>query len=101
MKSLKLLKNDPWLNPYKNAIEGRYEYFLQKEKELTQNNKIRLSDFASGHLYFGLHSTKQGWVFREWAPGATAMYLIGDFNQWQEQETYRLNRFENGVFVGK
>ncbi|MDR0799103.1 MAG: alpha amylase C-terminal domain-containing protein [Dysgonamonadaceae bacterium] len=98
MKSLKLLKNDPWLEPYRAAIEKRYEYFLHKEKTLTQNGQISLSDFASGYLYFGLHPTKTGWVFREWAPNATAIYLTGDFNQWQEREEYRLNRLENGVF---
>jgi 1,4-alpha-glucan branching enzyme len=98
MKNLLLLKNDPWLEPYRDAIEGRYDYFLLKEKELTQDNQITLSDFASGYLYFGLHAVKDGWVFREWAPGATAIYLTGDFNGWQEREEYRLNRLENGVY---
>jgi len=95
---LQLIKNDPWLEPFGSAIEGRYKYFLDKENELTQNRKISLNDFASGYLYFGLHKTLEGWVFREWAPGATAIYLIGDFNNWQEQEKYRLTRIENGVF---
>ncbi|MDR2058026.1 MAG: alpha amylase C-terminal domain-containing protein [Dysgonamonadaceae bacterium] len=98
MKSLRLIKNDPWLEPYRKAIEGRCDYFLCKEKELTQNNKISLSDFASGYLYFGLHPTKTGWVFREWAPGASDIYVIGDFNGWKEQEAFRLTRIENGVF---
>jgi 1,4-alpha-glucan branching enzyme len=96
--TLQLIKNDPWLEPYRKAIEGRYDYFLRKEKELTQNGQISLSDFASGYLYFGLHSTANGWLFREWAPGASAIYLIGDFNGWQEQESFRLKRIENGVF---
>lgn len=98
MDELKLIINDTWLKPYAEAIEGRYNYFLQKEKELTLNGKISLSDFASGHLYFGLHATKTGWVFREWAPGARKIYLIGDFNGWQEREEYRLQRIENGIF---
>ncbi|MDR1631835.1 MAG: alpha amylase C-terminal domain-containing protein [Dysgonamonadaceae bacterium] len=98
MNLLKLIKNDPWLEPYSSAIEGRYNYFLCKEKELTRNDEISLCDFASGHLYFGLHATPTGWVFREWAPGAENIYLIGDFNGWQEREEYRLHRIENGVF---
>ena len=98
MNPLKLIQNDPWLEPYREAIEGRYNYFLHKEKELTQNGKISLNEFATGYLYFGLHPTKKGWVFREWAPGATEIYLIGDFNNWEEQENYRLKRIENGVF---
>jgi 1,4-alpha-glucan branching enzyme len=98
MSELKLIKNDPWLNPYVSAIEGRNSYFLHKEKELTGNGKSSLYDFASGHLYFGLHPASSGWFFREWAPGAENIYLIGDFNSWQEREEYRLNRLENGVF---
>ncbi|MDR2692026.1 MAG: alpha amylase C-terminal domain-containing protein [Dysgonamonadaceae bacterium] len=98
MSLLKLIKDDPWLKPYSPAIEGRYGYFLRRENELTRNGEIDLRDFASGHLYFGLHATPSGWVFREWAPGAENIYLIGDFNGWQECEEYRLHRIENGVF---
>ncbi|MDR0681441.1 MAG: alpha amylase C-terminal domain-containing protein [Dysgonamonadaceae bacterium] len=98
MKALELIQNDPWLEPYRSAIERRYTYFLQKEKELTQNGKVSLSDFASGYLYFGLHPTNAGWVFREWAPNATEIYLIGDFNQWQEQPEYKLQRIRQGIW---
>ncbi|MDR1738712.1 MAG: alpha amylase C-terminal domain-containing protein [Candidatus Symbiothrix sp.] len=98
MKSLDLIKNDAWLEPYRSAIEGRYAYFLQKEKELTQNGKLSLNDFASGYLYFGLHPTASGWVMREWAPNATDVYLIGDFNSWQERPEYRMQRLEHGVW---
>jgi 1,4-alpha-glucan branching enzyme len=98
MASLRLIKNDSWLEPYRQAIEGRYNYFLHKEKELTQGGKISLSDFASGYLYFGLHPDKDGWVFREWAPNADRIYLVGDFNHWNETEEYKLHRMENGVW---
>ena len=98
MNPLGLITNDPWLEPHRSAIEGRYAYFLQKEKELTQNGKISLSDFASGYLYFGLHRTATGWVFREWAPQATAVYLIGDFNQWQEKPEYLLQKSDYGIW---
>ena len=96
MNTLKLIKNDPWLTPYEPAIQGRYEYFLNKESQLTQQGKMSLSEFASGYLYYGLHKTKEGWVFREWAPNATAIYLTGSFNGWQEQEQYRMKRLEYG-----
>lgn len=98
MKNLKLINNDPWLEPYRSAIEGRYNYFLYKEKELTNNGEISLNDFASGHLYFGLHKTSEGWVFREWAHNATEIFLIGDFNDWQEKEEYKLQALGNGVW---
>lgn len=87
---LKLVKNDPWLEPYNEVIQGRHGRVLDKIAELT-GGKSTLSDFADGHLYFGLHKTARQWVFREWAPNATAIYLIGDFNNWTEDEKYRLS----------
>lgn len=93
---LKLIKNDPWLEPYAAAIEGRYEYIQKREADLTCNGKITLSEFASGHLYFGLHKTEKSWIFREWAPNATAIYMIGDFNGWQKTEEFRLQPNGNG-----
>ena len=94
MKPLELIKNDPYLEPYETAIRGRYEFALATEKRLTRQGKSTLSDFASGYLYFGLHRTQEGWVFREWAPNATALYLVGDFNDWQESSTYQAQRIE-------
>ncbi len=97
-ESLNLIKNDGWLKPYENAITGRYHRVIQKEASITGNGKVSLSDFASGYLYFGLHKTNNGWVFREWAPHASEIYLIGDFNNWSENEAYKLSRIENGVW---
>ena len=80
METLNLIKNDPWLEPFADAINGRHQHAIDKENELTGGGKKTLTDFATGHLYFGLHQTKDGWVFREWAPNATQIFLIGDFN---------------------
>jgi len=96
---LKLIENDPWLEPFSAAIEGRHQRVLGKERELT-GGKISLTEFASGHMYFGLHRTRKGWVFREWAPNAKDIYLIGDFNGWQVKPEYRLKKVKrsNGVW---
>ena len=32
--------------------------------------------------YFGLHAVKDGWIYREWAPGADRLYFTGAFNGW-------------------
>ena len=88
---IKLVKNDPWLEPFEEAIKGRHEYALHKLNQLTRNTG-KLSDFADGHLYFGLHRTPRQWVLREWAPNATAIYMIGEFNGWKEDEAYALKR---------
>ena len=89
-----LVKNDSYLAPYEDAIRGRHEHALWKMNQLTQDGKLSLSDFANGYNYYGLHRTKDGWVFREWAPNATEIFLIGDFNDWKEQEAYQCQRLE-------
>lgn len=90
-KVLPLVKNDPWLKPYEEAIEGRYQHAINKIQELTHGEQT-LSEFASGYLYFGLHKENGEWVFREWAPNATDIYLVGDFSEWKELPEYRLKR---------
>jgi 1,4-alpha-glucan branching enzyme len=96
-KTPSIVDNDPWLAPYTEIIYRRGLKVIEKEIELT--GKIQtLSDFASGYLYFGLHLATEGWLFREWAPNATKIYLVGDFNDWQEIKEYSLIALENGVW---
>ena len=95
---LGLIKNDPWLEPYANAINGRHDFVIRKEKELTADGKTSLSDFADGYLYFGLHKTDKGWVLREWAPNATKIVLVGTFSGWEEKAAYQFKSKKNGVW---
>ena len=88
---LRLIKNDPGLADFADAINGRHDEAVRKMAELT-NGTNNLSEFASGYLYFGLHKTEDGWVLREWAPNATAIYLVGDFNGWKETPRYAFKR---------
>lgn len=97
-RQLKIVRDDEWLQPFEAAIQGRHEHVNNKIADLT-GGKGSLSDFADGHLYFGLHRTPRQWVLREWAPNATAIYLTGTFNQWQELPNYALKRIdENGTW---
>lgn len=41
-KVLNIIKNDPWLEPYADAINGRHQHVVEKEKELV--GKKTLSD---------------------------------------------------------
>ncbi|MDE7153457.1 MAG: alpha amylase C-terminal domain-containing protein [Muribaculaceae bacterium] len=91
-QTLKIIKNDPWLKPFSDAIVGRHQDALRKEADLTQSAGS-LTDFANAHQYFGLHRLADGsWVFREWAPNATSINLIGDFSGWNALEGYALHR---------
>lgn len=87
---LNIVKQDPWLEPYEQIIAGRHRRVAAKRKELV--GKGTLTDFASGYRYYGLNRVGNCWVFREWAPNARAIYLVGDFNDWTEEERYQLKR---------
>ncbi len=91
-----ILKIDPYLNPYAADINLRMKNLERKTNELLRNNKT-LSDFANAHHYFGFHKTQKGWVYREWAPGADHVYIMGDMNHWQPT-SLPLTKLENGVF---
>ena len=90
------VQNDLWLKPFTKQIAQRETLAVAKEKELTQGGS--LSDFATGYLYFGLHRTSSGWVFREWAPNATAIYMIGEFTGWKVNPEYALKPLSKGVW---
>lgn len=84
-----IVKTDQWLEPYQQKIVSRHQQYLDKLTWITDQFGS-LMDFASGHQFYGLHKTSDGWVFRENAPNATAVYLIGDFTDWKKSEDYRL-----------
>lgn len=91
---LRILKNDPWLEPYSGAFNEWMRLTENKKTELTGGKS--LIDFASGHQYFGLHLGDGKWFLREWAPNATSIYLIGTFNNWAESKEYQLTAIGNG-----
>lgn len=79
-----LINNDPWLKSYEDAIVGRLSYVEARKKELLKHT-ASLEDFANGHLFFGCFKTESHWVFREWAPNATHICLVGNFSDWEER----------------
>ncbi len=96
---LKLVQNDPYLQPYEGALQARLDYAKRREYELTNGHP--LNEWADGYLYFGLHNDGKEWILREWAPNATAIYVKGDFNNWDKREEWRLKRLDNGVWEGR
>ena len=87
---------DPWLAPHAGDIELRMDRFKEKRWQIAAD-ALTLTDFANGALFFGFHRTEDGWVFREWLPGADEVRLMGDFNKWN-RDSHPLNRGENGVW---
>lgn len=80
-----LVKWDPWLEPYADRLRERFHYYQATKARLLEHHRS-LRDFAGGHEFFGFHRGERdgepGWYYREWAPGAHSLHLIGDFNDW-------------------
>ena len=48
--------------------------------------------FTQGYNTFGIHRTKDnGILMREWAPGAEAVYLRGDFSMYCRIDNFNLS----------
>lgn len=98
-KKLAILKSDPWLEPFADAIVGRHNSVIEKLNDLTSATDGSLSNFANAHKYFGLHKNgRKGWVFREYAPNATDITLVGTFSDWQKKDEFRLSNIGDGVW---
>ncbi len=94
MNELELIRNDPWLEPYRPVLQRRIDKTVKTRASIAGTNPLQA--FASGHLYFGLHREGTDWVMREWAPNASAMFLIGACNDWKVDEGYRFEKLEHG-----
>lgn len=91
---LKILEIDPYLKPFKKDLQLRMDRYSAHKKTLL-GQYLKFESFANGHLFYGFHLVKEGWYYREWAPGAEELYLMGDFNGWNA-ETHPLERKEHG-----
>jgi 1,4-alpha-glucan branching enzyme len=94
MKIPNFVKKDQYLTPFASAIIGRLEAASDTEKRLLQ--KLSLSEFSQGHKWYGLHRDNNHWIIRDWAPNATLIFLIGEFNNWQEMPEYELKSIGSG-----
>ena len=85
-----LIALDPWLEPYAQRLRDRYRHYLRFREQLDQHGGPA-GEMTTGHRYFGFNrgtaEGKPGVWYREWAPGAKALSLIGDFNRWDRRAT--------------
>ena len=98
--SYKIYELDPILKSFEKDIELRMDNYTNKKAELLGKEYKKLSDFANGYKYYGFHRTETGWVYREWAPAAEAMYLTGEFNNW-DARACPMEKLEGGIFEVK
>lgn len=90
----RIYQTDPWLEPFRPAIDARHERILAEKRKLAGEGS--LSAAVNNHLYYPLHKEGPEWVLREWAPNASRIYLIGDFNNWKRTDSYALKPVGQG-----
>lgn len=80
-----LIAIDPMLEPYAPRLRERYAYYRQALAKIDATGGL-MGHISQGHHYFGFNRGemygKPGVWYREWAPGALQLRLIGDFNDW-------------------
>ncbi|MBQ0006800.1 MAG: alpha amylase C-terminal domain-containing protein [Alistipes sp.] len=86
---------DSYLAPYVGILRHRYESLMLSKEEMAGYGR-GLSDSANNHLFYCAHLENGMMVFREWAPNATAIYLLGDCNGWRKDEDFRFGNIGNG-----
>lgn len=96
-QKLALLADDPWLEPYAYDLNVRMGYFKDRLQQIEEPFGS-LRAFASAHhiLGFNYDKKKAGWWYREWAPEAISLQLIGSFDEWGDGLS--LQRKNDGVW---
>ncbi|KAI9015855.1 1,4-alpha-glucan-branching enzyme GBE1 [Phycomyces nitens] len=88
---------DPWLDPFKDALRQRYNFFNQWREKINESVG-GYDNFTKGYEYYGFNVSKDGTItYREWAPNAVTASLVGDFNNW-DVNAHPMKKNEYGVF---
>lgn len=97
-KILPIVKQDNWLEPVAKDVWERHQRFILKKKAI-EKDFGSLYKFANAHHFLGftLSEDKKILTYREWAPAAKGLFLVGDFNKW-EYFTHPLHKRENGIW---
>jgi 1,4-alpha-glucan branching enzyme len=95
--------NDPGLLGYAETIRSRYRAAQDLEKKIRALHDGSLTGFADYHHRFGLHFDRpeQKWVFTEWAPHATKMFILCDKNNWQCVPDFTVPKIDEQIFQAR
>ena len=81
----RLIKLDPLLKSYTPQLRERFAHYQSIKATIEKTGGV-LGEISQGHQFFGFNRGKNegesGIWYREWAPEAQSLSLIGDFNDW-------------------
>lgn len=88
---MNIFERDSYLEPYKKIITDRYRQLIIA-KETIAGYGNTLSSAINNHIFYGVHAEGKYRVFREWAPNAANIWLIGDFNGWKKYDDWKMHK---------
>ncbi|KAI8619803.1 glycoside hydrolase superfamily [Chytriomyces sp. MP71] len=95
MNKLRVVEDDPYLAPYSEALLQR---LLGDWMAKIEGSEGGIDAFTRGYERLGFRVRDDNTVsYREWAPNATAAFLVGDFNSW-DRNSHPMAKNEFGVF---
>ncbi|CAH0017559.1 unnamed protein product [Clonostachys rhizophaga] len=91
-----VVKLDPWLEPFSDALRRRFSK-TQEWIQTINDSEGGIDKFSKGFNHYGFTISDNTIVYREWAPNAEEAYLIGDFNEWN-RGSHPMVKNKFGVF---
>lgn len=95
------LKWDPSLWSHADHFKYRWNIF-KSIRSAIDSNEGGLDNFTQAYKHYGLnrgeHEGKKGIWYREWAPGAKALALVGEFNGWDPKPEHWAIKNSFGTF---
>ncbi len=95
-----LITHDPWLQPFSDQLRRRFRHTQQRLFDIAPDGDLTGS-ISQGHRYYGFNRGENEGVpgvwYREWAPAAYNLSLIGDFNDW-DRSASPMQRDQFGVW---
>ncbi|ESO00855.1 hypothetical protein HELRODRAFT_112986 [Helobdella robusta] len=83
----RLFDVDCYLKNYRKEIERRYREFRTLLQRIETNEPGGIDKFTRSYEEFGVHAHSDGTItWKEWCPGATGLFLWGEFNQWTDNQ---------------
>ncbi|ESO85219.1 hypothetical protein LOTGIDRAFT_195979 [Lottia gigantea] len=91
-----LFKIDGYLKTHEQEIRRRYGCFQTLVGKI-EKSEGSLAQFAEGYKTYGIHRQNDNSISAvEWAPGAEAVFLKGEFNNWAIESSCEFKRSDFG-----
>lgn len=88
---------------WSHADHFRYRWNVYRNiRNAIDEHEGGMNGFTQGYKYYGLNrgecNGRQGVWYREWAPAARAVALVGEFNNWEPKESHWAVKNDFGVW---